>query len=103
MSAPEVRVSPDGVWVAVRWRAWELAGRGWDLESHGGHLRGDVADEVVAEWPVLRLVDPAPELTDDALTLARLRALVTEHPGQEVPVVELAGLRRVLGMPEEGL
>jgi hypothetical protein len=34
---------------------------------------------------------------DDAHTLARVRALVTEHPDTEVPIVPLDDLRRALG------
>jgi hypothetical protein len=34
---------------------------------------------------------------DTALTLARVRALVTEHPDSQVPVVALDDLRRALG------
>jgi hypothetical protein len=34
---------------------------------------------------------------DDGLTLARVRALVTEHPDTQVPIVALDDLRRALG------
>jgi hypothetical protein len=37
-------------------------------------------------------------VSDAELILERLRALVREHPDTEVPVVELAELRRILGM-----
>jgi hypothetical protein len=35
--------------------------------------------------------------SDDAHTLARVRALVTEHPDTQVPIVALDDLRRALG------
>lgn len=34
---------------------------------------------------------------DAALTVARVRALITEHPDSEVPVIALDDLRRALG------
>jgi hypothetical protein len=37
------------------------------------------------------------EHDDDALTVDRVRALVTEHPGTQVPIVALDDLRRALG------
>lgn len=37
-------------------------------------------------------------MTDDELTLARLRALVREHPADAVPMVSLAELAAILGV-----
>jgi hypothetical protein len=39
-----------------------------------------------------------PRLEDVEFVLARVRALVAEHPVDAVPVIEVGELRRVLGM-----
>ena len=90
---PEVRVSPDGELVAMRWTAGDF----WRVSSVWSPWDGSKRDFEVSDWTELV---PNEEVLEARFRSAQLEALVREHPDTEVPVIEVSVLRQVLGLED---
>ncbi len=88
-------MSPSGQQLAVRWAPEDF----WRVGSPESAWFGAKRDREVADWTPLV---PAAEVADMRQLVARLEALVREHPEDAVPMVGVPELRRILGMEMGG-